>query len=56
MGYGQLYHLAADPYEVNNLFNQPIAKTIQAQLMEYLMRWLFRSENTLTTGSMSYKV
>jgi arylsulfatase A-like enzyme len=56
MGYGQLYHLAADPYEVNNLFNQPIAKTIQAQLMEYLMRWMFRSENTLTSGTHSYKV
>lgn len=54
MGYGQLYHLASDPHEINNLFGQEGTREVQAQLMEELTRWVIRSESTISkSGALS---
>ncbi len=50
MGYGQLYHLASDPCELNNLFGDASAQKEQAQLMEELLMWVIRSQDSLPTG------
>lgn len=55
MGYGQLYHLAADPGEIDNLFGHPDAAAMQAQLTSELTRWLIRSESAVTEGSLQHK-
>ena len=55
MGYGELYHLSTDPGEINNLFGQPRTRTVQAELMEELTRWLLRSESAVTTSSLGQK-
>jgi len=52
MGYGQLYHLATDPYEINSLFGRADAAAVQAQLMQEMAGWVMRSENALTRGSL----
>jgi len=56
MGYGQLYHLPTDPGEINNLFGQQRTRTVQADLMEELTRWLLRSESAVITSSLNHKV
>jgi arylsulfatase A-like enzyme len=52
MGYGELYHLATDPDEINNLFGQAHVAVAQARLMQELTRWLIRTEDTLSGSSM----
>lgn len=53
MGYGQLYNLASDPCELKNLFGQPSAAQEQARLMEELLMWTIRSQDSLPTGPQS---
>ena len=55
MGYGQLYNLASDPCELNNLFNHPSAANSQKQLMEELLMWTIRSQDSLPTGPQNRK-
>jgi arylsulfatase A-like enzyme len=55
MGYGQLYHLASDPCELNNLFGHPSAAKEQAQLLEELLMWTIRSQDSLPTGPQNIK-
>lgn len=50
MGYGQLYDLAHDPLEVNNLFGRPSLAGRQAELMAELARWSIRTQDSLPTG------
>jgi len=50
MGYGQLYNLKSDPCELDNRFNDPSAADAQKQLMEELMMWTIRSQDSLPTG------
>ena len=55
MGYGQLYHLASDPHEMKNLFGDPGVREEQARLMEELMMWTIRSQDSLPTGPQNRK-
>jgi len=55
MGYGQLYNLTSDPCELHNLFNDPSAVAAQKQLMEELMMWIIRSQDSLPTGPQNTK-
>lgn len=52
MGYGQLYHLATDPHEINNLFGKPEVRPFQMQLMAELTKWLLRSESAVVKSSL----
>jgi hypothetical protein len=47
MGYGQLYNLASDPCELKNLFGDPSAATEQLRMVEELLMWTIRCEDTL---------
>ena len=47
MGYGQLYNLADDPCELKNLFNQPAVANVQVKMVEELLMWTIRSQDTL---------
>ena len=55
MGYGQLYHLASDPCELNNLFGHPTAANEQTKLMEEMLMWTIRSQDSLPTGPQNGK-
>lgn len=50
MGYGELYRLDSDPYELNNLFDDPSVAAAQKQLVEELLMWTIRTQDTLPTG------
>jgi len=50
MGYGQLYHLPSDPCELKNLYGDPSVAKEQARLMEELMMWTIRNQDSLPTG------
>jgi len=51
MGYGQLYNLARDPGEVNNLFNSSETSSQQALLMAELLMWTIRTQDSLPEGA-----
>jgi arylsulfatase A-like enzyme len=55
MGYGQLYDLRTDPYELNNRFGQPIANAAQSRLMQELVRWTIRTENAIPKSRQSIR-
>ena len=55
MGYGQMYHLKADPGELKNLFNKPEVAAEQAKLMAELAMWVIRSQDSLPTGPQNRK-
>jgi arylsulfatase A-like enzyme len=55
MGYGQLYDLRADPYELSNRFGQPIANAAQLRLMQELVRWTIRTENAIPKSRQSIR-
>jgi hypothetical protein len=49
MGYGQLYNLANDPCELDNLFGNPSVASEQMQLLEELLMWTIRTQDSLPT-------
>lgn len=55
MGYGQMFHLKADPCELKNLFNHPGYEKQQAALMAELMMWSLRIQDSLPTGPQNRK-
>lgn len=55
MGYGQLYDLAHDPHELNNLFGKPKYAGDQARLMAELAMWMIRNQDSLPTGPQNAK-
>lgn len=55
MGYGQLYQLSSDPWELNNLFGHPDVATQQASMMAELLMWTIRAQDDLPTGSQNAK-
>ena len=53
-GAGQLYHLADDPAELNNLYDQPDVAAIQADLLLELLTWTLRVSDTLPSPGPCY--
>ena len=47
MGYGQLYNLSSDPCELKNLFGDPSVATEQLRMVEELLMWTIRYQDTL---------
>ncbi|GGG74862.1 sulfatase family protein [Edaphobacter dinghuensis] len=48
MGYGQLFHMTTDPHEQVNLLGNTRYAKVQRELMQELVRWMMRVEDTLT--------
>lgn len=55
MGYGQLYNLASDPCELNNVFGRAEVAKEQMSLMEELLMWTIRCQDSLPTGPQNAK-
>ncbi len=55
MGYGQLFNLASDPYELTNLFNKPAAAKEQMELLAELLAWTIRTQDDLPSGAYKTK-
>jgi arylsulfatase A-like enzyme len=55
MGYRKLYHLISDPCELKNLFDHPLAAGPQQQLMEELLMWTIRCQDSLPTEPQNTK-
>lgn len=55
MGYGALYNLKSDPFELTNLFGMQEHAQTQAMLMSELTRWLIRTQDSLPTGPQNGK-
>jgi arylsulfatase A-like enzyme len=55
MGYGQLYHLLTDPYELNNRFGQASDSSVQSKLMQELTRWTIYTENAIPKSKQSVR-
>lgn len=47
MGYGQLYNVASDPCELRNLFDDPSVAAMQLRMVEELLMWTIRNQDTL---------
>lgn len=47
MGYGQLYNLSSDPCELKNLFGDPSVAAEQLRMVEELLMWTIRCQDTL---------
>ena len=50
LGQGQLYDLAADPYELKNLYGDPRHAPQQMRLLEQLLQWTIRTQDNLPTA------
>ena len=55
MGSGQLYNLAADPYELRNLFGNRETAEEQQRLMAALLRWTIRTQDDLPNAAYKAK-
>ena len=53
-GAGQLYNLADDPAELNNLYGQPDLAAVQMDMLEELLAWTLRVNDTLPTPGPRY--
>ncbi len=54
-GEGQLYHLADDPVELVNLYDQPEYATVQQALLTDLVVWMLRVQDPLPHPRRRYK-
>ncbi|SDT36466.1 sulfatase-like hydrolase/transferase [Microlunatus soli] len=50
-GVGELYDLAADPAELDNLYDHPSHRAVREQLTADLLRWTIRIADDLPTGN-----
>jgi arylsulfatase A-like enzyme len=55
MGNGELYNLAADPYELENLFQNPSAAAERNRLLQELLAWTIRTEDDLPVAAYKTK-
>jgi hypothetical protein len=46
-GRGQLYHLAEDPAETENLYGRPEVARVQGELVADLLAWTLRAQDPL---------
>ena len=53
---GQLYNLADDPYELNNLYGDERYLKIQMQLLEDMNGWQMRTMDSLPETGMRYRI
>jgi hypothetical protein len=51
MGSGELYHLASDPCELKNLFGDASVAREQMRLLEELLMWTIRTQDSLPVGA-----
>jgi len=51
MGSGELYHLASDPCELKNLFGDASVAREQMRLLEELLKWTIRTQDSLPVGA-----
>jgi hypothetical protein len=56
MGNGQLYDLHADPGELDNLYNQPVHAAVQMDMLQTLLAWCIRTEDSLPLAKYLPKV
>jgi arylsulfatase A-like enzyme len=54
-GRGQLYNLAEDPVELNNLFGDPGHAAVQAEMLADLLAWTLRVQDPLPHPRRRYK-
>ena len=54
-GNGELIDLAADPAELDNLFDNPVHAARQLQLTTELLQWTIRTEDDLPGGRYTRK-
>lgn len=54
MGNGELYNVASDPYELENLFQNPAAAEERNRLVQELLAWTIRTPDDLPVAA--YKV
>jgi hypothetical protein len=55
MGYGELYHLPSDPYELQNRYSDDSVTTKRNELMAELLRWTIRTEDDLPIAAYKTK-
>ena len=55
-GHGQLYNLANDPAELNNLFGRPEVAAQQMEMLEELMTWMLRAQDPLPLPKWRYVI
>jgi arylsulfatase A-like enzyme len=53
-GRGELYHLADDPLELENLYGRPEYAAIQGQLQAELLTWMLRTQDPLPVPRRRY--
>ena len=53
-GAGQLYNLADDPAELNNLFGRPEVAAVQTEMLEQQLAWTLRVSDPLPTPGPRY--
>lgn len=53
-GEGQLYNLAEDPAELNNLYGRPEVAAIQTEMLAELLTWTIRVSDPLPTPGPRY--
>ena len=53
--HGQLYNLAEDPVELNNLFDQPDYADIQSKMLAGLLGWTLRAQDPLPRPRRRYR-
>jgi arylsulfatase A-like enzyme len=55
MGNGKLYHLARDPYELKDLYQDPSAAEMRNRLTAELLRWTIRTQDDLPVAAYTVK-
>ena len=54
-GSGQLYNLAEDPFEMNNLYDASCSSDIQSELLAEMLMWTLRLQDPLPLPRRRYK-
>lgn len=55
-GHGQLYNLAEDPVELNNLFGSPETIKVERELLSDLLAWSLRADDPLPLPNGRYRM
>lgn len=55
-GHGELYHLASDPLELENLYGRPDHAKVQSEMLADLLTWTLRVEDSLPRPEDKYRM